>query len=635
MADINLFSNFPDLVRKSSYLNDVGFWEWDIENNESILSPHFMAILGYSKEDLQYNFELLQKMIHPDDWAAFRENLQNHIDGKTSTYQSEHRKLHKNGTWVWIHSRGEVIARGEDGKATKMIGTNVDITKRKLYEEEYIKTQKLFVAIQEVKHALGHDVTYNEMLTIILKQFSIVTDSKRSYIRIKLKNEKEINELFLPESEPAINLDILSCGDEDELIQCYEDQKLVKIRLPFTDYLEGTIVLEIEDSNNRQLNVYLKTLITSAAQILQSKYMDQLRYETEDLMRLFLTHVSSAVAIFDTDMRYMFVSDSWLRDYHCPINNIIGMTHYEVFPDQPKHWRKIHQKCLQGESYIGPDEEVVTPDGEKIWISGEIRPWYKTDCTIGGVIMLTRVITERKKNELKLEKMIADLTRSNQDLERFAHICSHDLKEPIRSISSFIQLLLRRNEDQFDHSSKEYADYILKGIGRIEKLINDILVYSKIHLQRKKSCVRVQHVIVEIEEILMLHLKNCGGTMRFANMPEVQGDRSQILQLFRNLIENAIKFRSEDPLEINISFKSKGSFYEFTVADNGIGIEKEFRKKVFNMFERLNSKKEYEGSGLGLALCKKIVSSHGGVISIHDNPGKGCRFVFTLPKLGD
>ncbi len=340
------------------------------------------------------------------------------------------------------------------------------------------------------------------------------------------------------------------------------------------------------------------------------------------------------IAILDTKMRYLAISNAWINVYNLKNQgDIIGKSHYDVFPNQPENWIDAHKMALGGEVYLGGEECYCTPEGALIWITGSIYPWYSDAQTQGGIIISTEIITKRKNSEQRLSHMVNELMRSNQDLERFAHICSHDLKGPLRSISSFLQLLVKHNSDVFDDISLMYIPHIVQNINRMDELIKGILEYSKIsHEPNKHTSIDMSIVLNELIEDLTLKTKQLNATINVSLLSVLDGDYIKIKQIFSNLIENSLKFHSHKPPIIDITCDDDDEFWKFTVRDNGVGIKPENSADIFNIFKRLHSDEEYEGTGVGLSIVKKNVNAHGGDIYIQANPTGGCEFIFTLQK---
>ena len=245
------------------------------------------------------------------------------------------------------------------------------------------------------------------------------------------------------------------------------------------------------------------------------------------------------------------------------------------------------------------------------------------------------------ENEIKdrmqqLKETITNLERSNQDLESFAYAASHDMQEPLRTIISYLQLL-RRKESSLSETSLEFLDFAVDGSKRMKDLLDGLLQYSLVNssdapIQR----IDLNDILNLVEAGLQRSIKENETLIEYPELPIVYGDKTQIQRVFQNLLSNAIKFQKPtQKAHIKISFKALPSFYEITVADNGIGIAAEYHDKVFGLFQRLNSNQDYKGSGIGLALSRRIIEQHNGTIKLQSEVGVGTTFVFTLPKEGE
>ena len=247
---------------------------------------------------------------------------------------------------------------------------------------------------------------------------------------------------------------------------------------------------------------------------------------------------------------------------------------------------------------------------------------------------LQNEIDKRKQAEIQMNLALQKVQESNAELEQFAFVASHDLQEPLRKISSFTSLLEHKLEDHLDEKMRKYMFYITDGAKRMQQLIDDLLKLSRIKTQGKAfEVVNLNEILIEVKEILEHRIQEKNVTIKSSDLPNVWGDRMQISLLMRNLISNAIKYNQNTTPEINISASSIDHFYKIEIKDNGIGINKEHLGKVFQIFHRAHIGSEYEGSGIGLAICKKIVSRHQGTISVESEVEKGSTFTFTLPKI--
>jgi|GEM_PF-1284793 len=251
---------------------------------------------------------------------------------------------------------------------------------------------------------------------------------------------------------------------------------------------------------------------------------------------------------------------------------------------------------------------------------------------------LNREIAERKQAEEKLQIFAAELERSNKELEQFAYIASHDLQEPLRMVASYSQLLEKRYRGKLDQDANEYIGFAVDGVNRMQRLINDLLAYSRISTRGKEFTPVDCHAVVgQVIANLQIAIQETGALVTCDPLPTVRADESQMIQLFQNLIGNAIKFHGTEPPRVHISARETFEVLEtskvwtFSIRDNGIGIAPQYRERIFVIFQRLHTREEYSGTGIGLAICKKIVERHNGRIWVESEPGKGATFYFTLP----
>ena len=280
---------------------------------------------------------------------------------------------------------------------------------------------------------------------------------------------------------------------------------------------------------------------------------------------------------------------------------------------------------------------IKTKDGEIKWV-WEIIQQIPAGSRIPGKIQgIVRDITERKKAEEMLKLKLEELSRSNAELEQFAYVSSHDLQEPLRMITSYLQLLQRKYQGKLDEKADKYIYFAVDGASRMQGLINDLLEFSRVTTRaREPEPTDCEHLLDQVLSDLEFFIKENKATVSRDPLPEVMADYTQLVQVFQNLIINGIKFHSEEAPGIHISAKKKENEWVFSVRDNGIGIHPQYSEKIFEVFKRLHKKEEYPGTGIGLAICKKIIERHGGYIWVESEPGKGSIFYFTLPiNLGE
>jgi len=254
---------------------------------------------------------------------------------------------------------------------------------------------------------------------------------------------------------------------------------------------------------------------------------------------------------------------------------------------------------------------------------------------ISGAVTNALLFNERKRAEEALKEKTEELARSNRDLEQFAYVASHDLQEPLRMVTSYVQLLARRYKGKLDSDADEFIGFAEDGAIRMWNLINDLLAYSRVGMRsRQLEPADCETALSQSLDNLKVAIEENGAVVTHDALPTVMADNPQLVQLFQNLIENAIKFHGAAPPRLHVSASSNGNGWTFSVRDNGIGIAPEYTKRIFTIFQRLHSREEYAGTGIGLAICQKIVERHGGRIWVESQTGQGATFYFTLPKEG-
>ncbi len=273
--------------------------------------------------------------------------------------------------------------------------------------------------------------------------------------------------------------------------------------------------------------------------------------------------------------------------------------------------------------------------------SGEILDVFVTTQLVeidGRKVLYTifRDLTPLKRAEEKLLETAAELARSNKDLEQFAYVASHDLKEPLRMVTSYLQLLEKRYGDRLDGDAVEFLNFAVDGARRMGEMVQDLLDYSRVGSRGKPFEPTDLNAVVERTlSDLQVAIEENGALITRDELPTVAADASQMRQLFQNLLGNAVKFRGAEPPQIHVGTERRDGQWLVSVRDNGIGISPEYRERIFGVFQRLHDRGEYPGTGIGLAICEKIVARHGGRIWVESEPGRGATFYFTLPDRGD
>ena len=313
--------------------------------------------------------------------------------------------------------------------------------------------------------------------------------------------------------------------------------------------------------------------------------------------------------------------------------------HHPLTMLMPERFRERHEMGLARMRNTGASRligqtialEGKRKDGTEFPLELSLASWRKGDQTI--VSGIVRDITERQRTQEALQRRTQELSRTNAELEQFAYVASHDLQEPLRMVMSYMGLLERRYRDKLDEKAQQYIAFAVDGAERMKTLITDLLAYARTGSSAENfAYVDCSSLVTECLNNLKVAIRESRATVTVDSLPKVMGNASQLMQLFQNLIGNAIKYRSSEPPRIHIGVESRENEFVFSVADNGIGIDPEYFDRIFLIFQRLHGKGEYSGSGIGLAICKKIVANHGGRLSVTSAPERGSTFYFTIPE---
>lgn len=321
--------------------------------------------------------------------------------------------------------------------------------------------------------------------------------------------------------------------------------------------------------------------------------------------------------------------------------DLLGKTDFDIFPhDLAEKYVADDRRVCASRQVFEDIESHVAPDGRMVWMQVIKAPVLDAhDETIGMQVMFWDV-TARKEAEEALARTAADLARSNRDLEQFAYVASHDLQEPLRMIASYTQLLARRYRGRLDKDADEFIQFAVDGATRMQGLINDLLAYSRVGTRGKPLApTECEVVLLAVRQNLKIAIEECGAVVTCDALPGVRADATQLTQLLQNLVGNALKFRRGIPPTVHVSARmvelagtaAPAREWVFSVRDNGLGIERQYFERIFEIFQRLHTREEYDGSGIGLAVCQRIIERHGGRIWLESEPGKGSTFFFTLP----
>lgn len=632
-SDITPIKETTELLRKSEIeLNTlfealpVGVTLIDKENRIVKVNPMLEQILGLTEEDLKKGLHKNKKYISSDGRPLVREEL-------PSQRAKNERKVIKNvvigipkedNTVTWTRVTSLPV---ELPDYSVMVITH-DITESKNFESELIRAK----ALLEQTSKLIRIGAWDADLTTGQGTWSAVT--------------KEMHEVE-PDFIPTIDQGLQFVKEGESRTKVLEAvNRLIQDGTPYD--LEMQLVtakgneLWVRTVANAEFeNGICKRIYGAIYDIDQRKKIEIELFKERSRLLAFVEHAPAAVAMFDTDLKYIAVSQRWMSEYHLQGRQIIGLSHYEVFPNIGREWKTIHQRCLTGE-VIKKDEDIWRPDGweHDQYLRWEVRPWYQLDGSIGGIMMFTQDITESflQRDELKRSKAIAE--RANAAKSEFLANMSHEIRTPLNGIIGFTDLLLRTNLDATQH---QYMMTVYQSAGSLLDIINDILDFSKIEAGKLELSYEAADILELGTQIVntikfQAHKKDLELLVNISPaVPKlVITDSVRLKQIIVNLFSNAVKFTEEGEIEFKIDVRERISdslmVLRFSVRDTGIGIAQENQKKIFDAFsqEDASTTRRFGGTGLGLTISNKLLSMMGSNLELKSELKKGSEFYFDL-----
>jgi PAS domain S-box-containing protein len=362
----------------------------------------------------------------------------------------------------------------------------------------------------------------------------------------------------------------------------------------------------------------------------------QLR-QREEFLRSIYNGVEQAVFVVEVtaEGNFRYLDFNQVSERYAGVTNqyIQGKTPEAAFGTKlGSLLRQRYVRCLQAATSI-TYEEKLDFEAQSIWTLTTLSPLHDEQGRIYRLVGTATDISDRKHKETELLHQKQELARSNDELQQFAYVASHDLQEPLRMITSYLELLARRYQGQLDARADQFIAYAVDGAKRMQTLIHDLLSYSRVGtLNQPRVLVDCGVMLTRVLTNLQVVIAESQAVITYDPLPQVNADPTQLAQVFQNLISNAIKFCGEDVPQIHIGCERTLNQWLFSVRDHGIGIEPEYIDRIFLIFQRLHTRLEYPGTGIGLAICKKIVERHGGQIWVESEPGQGSTFYFSLAE---
>lgn len=602
---------------------NAGTLEWNVQTGETIFNDKWAKMIGYTLEELHpVSINTWMNFAHPDDMVISEQKLTACFEKKSEYYTCECRMQHKDGHWIWVLDRGKVMSWTENGKPLMMFGTHTDITNLKEAQLELGKSKAfLDTVLNSVDVGIvacdqtGKLTIFNQAATDMHGIPFNPLDSKNWTSYYDLLKTDGVTPLQLDEIPLFMALKDGHISNSEFIIQHVTGNKI------FVNCTGNQII----DQNNNPLGaVVAMTDITSLKLATKS---------TEDIALKFKGIFDSTfqfIGFLSPDGTLLEANQTAVNFAGLDLSDLIGKKFWDCYwwtisKETQETLKSNIEKAAKGE-FIQYEVEVLGGMGPTT-ILFNLKPLFNASGEVIAIIPEGRPIQEIVDSRKAL-------LQKNEELERFASVASHDLKEPLRMISSFLGLLEQNYKGKFDDKADNYIRFSVDAAKRMTNLINDLLNYAKIGSEDAPiELIKTNEIINGILPLFNTDLEDQNRKILIEKLPDIVGKTTPIKTLFHNLIGNAVKYQKPGVTTlITVSGKENVNDWEFCIEDNGIGIASQHFEEIFQMFRRLHTKEEFAGTGMGLATCNKIVKQHGGEIWVKSEEGVGSKFFFTIKK---
>jgi PAS domain S-box-containing protein len=615
-------------------LSPVGIYNTDAQGNCFYVNQRWCAIAGFDVEEALGTGWV--KAIHPDDrervfhewnWAV-KHNFR---------FYSTYRFQTPQGVTTWVLGQATAF-RDSNEEIVGYVGTITDISDRKQLESELERRVEQRTA-QFQESELRFRGIFNQTFQLIglLEPDGTVLEINRTALDFARVSWSDC--LGIPAWEiPGGKLSIQAQKQLKQAIALAASGTFIReeVEVLLENHQVVTFDCSLKPIQDEMGKVVL--LIAEARDISDRKTLEQEVAAREQLLNAFFDAATAAnvgLCIHDEQFRFVKINQA-LADIHgVSVEDHTGKTITEVVPKiAPLVIPHLQQVQTTGTAILNLEvtgETSKLPGVQRDWLISHF-PIFDSEQKVTATGVIVTEITQRKRIEQELKTANAELTRSNQELEQFAYIASHDLQEPLRKIKSFTELLAEEYQGQLDEIADHYIHYINDGATRMQALINDLLTYSRVsRADLNKQPTDLNAILTQVKLDLSVAIAETNAIITAAPLPKIQVNSVQIAQLFQNIIANSLKFRGDATPEIQIGAQLREQAWLIWVRDNGIGIQPRYTERIFEIFQRLHTRTKYPGNGIGLALCRKIVERHGGQIWVESEPGQSTTFYFTLP----
>ena len=583
----------------------MGTWEYDLVTGVVRWSPEIERMHGIPEGSFNGTFEAYQSDLHPEDRDWVLEKIQTNV-ARGSEHKLLYRIVRPDGAVRWLEAFGTFL-HDTAGKPIRLIGVCSDVTER--VESEQARNA---LRIQRMLEGIGDSfAVYDDKWNVLFANQAATAGSGKKPADIIGKNVWELAPEAVGTPIYRALLRVVETGRAATFEEYYEPQRrwLDVHAYPVPETGIAVYTRDITARRNEQ------------AQQARLTQHGELRAEVAGALAAGRDLRGMLQACCEAIVRQLDVASAriWLVDEAGGRSEV----------------RASAGRDAEAEGLVSLAENPLVVGERRVGVMAAYGAAALAEDTLVALASVGDAIAqgvERRKAELALEERARDLARSNGDLEQFAYVASHDLQEPLRMVASYVQLIERRYRDKLDANAREFIGFAVEGVTRMRRLIEDLLAYSRVGTRgRALAPVDVGAVVDTAEKNLEQAVAESGAQITKDELPLVLADEGQLTQVFQNLIGNAIKFRRDETPRVHVGGRREGNDWVFSVRDNGIGIEREYFDRIFVIFQRLNPREIYPGTGIGLAITKKIVERHGGRIWVDSTPGEGSTISFSIP----
>ena len=595
-------------------------WDWDIESGRVFQGIGFNKLFEYDLSIKYIDVDEWKNRVHPNDVDEVMNSIYKVFESDGENWKCEYRFRKANDTYANVVDSGYLI-RDENAKPVRMVGALVDITQQKAEEVNRLLFQSVVtnthdaIVITEAKK--GDPIVY------VNEAFTALTGYNMD--EVVGKNPKILQGA---ESNTDAILQIKNCIENGEATEV----QTINYKKNGEKYWVSITLNPIRDKNKNITHwVAIERDVTLIHQM--NEDMNAQKKFMEDI----LGNIPTDIAVFDRQHKYLFmnkhaVGDPEMRKW------LIGKDDFEYCEFRgldislAQNRRNLFLKTVKNKTNTQWIDEHVNKNGEQQYVLRNLFPHFENN-DLQFVIGYGIDITERKLIEIQLSEALQSIKKTNTELEQFAYVASHDLQEPLRMVTSFLTQLEKKYSASLDERAKEYIHFAVDGAKRMRQIILDLLEFSRVGRQyEQQKEIDVNDIVQEIELLHHQQIVEKNAIIHVNNLPTIYAHRTPLRQVFQNIIGNSLKYNQEGiPPEISVEAIPLKDRWQFKISDNGIGIEAEYYDKIFEIFQRLHNKDEYTGTGIGLAITKKIVENWGGKIWVASTIGKGTNFYFTIP----